>query len=370
MVSAIVTSEDMSRLGGYLLRLFAFDAFALLVVTTVLLFLIQCLRIFDVVSAKGQGIITLIGQGVLSMPPLVVVFLYVCMGIGLGRSLTALQSSYELHIIHANARVKALIAAVLGYALGGALLVTVLANFVEPGAARQLNLWTAQIAADIVGRTLVPHRFNQVMPGVVIVIGGRQGNGEIFDFFADDRRDPESRRTYFARSATVAATDDGYILQMRDGAIQYHTNDNAFSQVSFGTYDIDIGRFTTTEGATSYAERDSLDLLSEGFSTGEWPDALLKTLVDRASEAIRVVGMSLLVAGIAAFPSGARGRRRIPLELIVLIVAFSERSLSAYAPLPSYLQTLAGVTVILVFALAIVLYRLRVFAPVPHRVGA
>lgn len=370
MGSASIASDDMSRLGGYLLRLFARDALALLVVTSVLLFLIQCLRIFDVVSVKGQGFLTLIGQGVLSMPPLVVVFLYVCMGIGLGRSLSALQASYELHIIHANARVRALTAAVLAYALGGALLVTLLANVVEPRAARDLNFWSAQIAADIVGRTLVPHRFNQVMPGVVIVIGGRQGTGEIFDFFADDRRDPESRRTYFARTATVASTDDGYVLQMRDGAIQYHTEDKAFSQVSFGTYEIDIGRFTATEAGTSYAERDSFDLLAEGFSTGLWPEPLLKLLVDRASETIRVIGMSLLVAALAAFPSGARNRRKIPLEVIVLLVAFSERSLSAYAPLPSYLQTLAGVTVILLLALAILIYRLRLFAPVPYRVSA
>lgn len=360
----------MGRLGRYLLRLFTVDALALLAVTTVLLFLIQCLRIFDVVSVKGQGLWTLLGQGLLSMPPLVVVFLYVCMGIALGRSLSALQASHELHVIHANARVRALLQAILAYAVGGAILVTVLANFAEPLASKQLSQWSAQIAADIVSRTLVPHRFSEVTPGVVMVIGGRQGSGEITDFFADDRRDPRTRRTYIARSATVASTDDGYVLLLRDGAIQYHTERDAFSQVSFGTYDIDIARFTTVSDTGSYAMRDTLDLIREGLAQGHWPDDMLKRIVDRLSETIRVLGMALLVASIAAFPSGARHKRRLPLEVVVLIIAFSERSLSAYAPLPSYLQTLAGVTVILLAAVAIFAYRLRLFHPAPRRVAA
>lgn len=360
----------MGRLGRYLLRLFAVDALALLAVTTVLLFLIQCLRIFDVVSVKGQGLWTLLGQGVLSMPPLVVVFLYVCMGIALGRSLSALQASHELHVIHANARVRALIRAILVYAAGGALLVTVLANFAEPLAGKQLSQWSAQIAADIVSRTLVPHRFSEVTPGVVMVIGGRQGSGEITDFFADDRRDPQTRRTYIARSATVASTEDGYVLLLRDGAIQYHTSRDAFSQVSFGTYDIDVARFTTVTDTGSYAMRDTLDLINDGLARGSWPDDMLKRIIDRLSETVRVIGMVLLVAAIAAFPSGARHKRRLPLEVVVLIVAFSERSLSAYAPLPSYLQTLAGVTVILIAAVAVLGWRLRLFQPAPRRIAA
>ncbi len=360
----------MSRLTGYLTRLFALDALALLAVAAILLFLIQCLRIFDVVSVKGQGMLTLVGQGLLAMPPLVVVFLYVCMGIGLARALTALQQTFELHIIHVSNRVRALITAVMTFAIGGALLVSLLSHLVEPVSSRYLNDWSAQIAADIVSRTLTPHRFSQVMPGVVIVIGGRQGNGDIFDFFADDRRDPETRRTYFAKSAVVAATDEGYVLQMKDGSIQYLSATGEFSEVSFGTYDIDIARLTTAiDGGGSYAERDSFDLFSEGLRTGVWPDDMLKRLVDRASEALRVIGMCLLVAGIAAFPNGRRRKARLPLEVVVLVVAFTERTIGNYAPLPDYLRTLSGVTVLCIVGMTLLLIRLRVFTPIASRVA-
>src|SRR3954454_6331956 len=79
--------RQMSRLSRYLLRLFTSEAMALFAVAAFLLFLIQCLRLFDVVADKGQSLLTLIGQALLGMPSLGIVFLYVCLGIGLGRAL-------------------------------------------------------------------------------------------------------------------------------------------------------------------------------------------------------------------------------------------------------------------------------------------
>ena len=60
----------MARLSRYLLRLFWSEAMALFAVAAFLLFLIQCLRLFDLVSDKGQNVLTLIGQALLTMPGL------------------------------------------------------------------------------------------------------------------------------------------------------------------------------------------------------------------------------------------------------------------------------------------------------------
>ena len=60
------------------------------------------LRLFDIVENKGQSFLTLLGQASLGMPALGIVFLYVCLGIGLGRALRNLQASSELQIIHVN----------------------------------------------------------------------------------------------------------------------------------------------------------------------------------------------------------------------------------------------------------------------------
>ncbi|HEY0033876.1 MAG TPA: LptF/LptG family permease, partial [Devosia sp.] len=201
----------MKRLTVYLSRLFVTDALILFGVVCVLLWLVNCLRSFDVVAVKGQGVWTLATQALLTMPPLVSSFFYVCVGIGLARALQALQANKELHIIHASGGLRSLWAAVGVIALAGAMAILLISNFVEPAANRRLNILSASIAADLVSATLKPQRFTQVTPGVILLIGGRSGDGEIQEFFADDRRDPTTRRTYVAEAARVSTDGENYI---------------------------------------------------------------------------------------------------------------------------------------------------------------
>jgi lipopolysaccharide export system permease protein len=351
-------------MSAYLVRLFIKEALQLFAVTLTLIWVIQWLRIFDVVSAKGQGLLTLFGQAALTMPPLAVVFLYVCMGIGLGRVLRALQANHELHIIHSNQREGAVLAAVSIYAALGAVLVLLLSNFVQPLAAKRLDQWSASIAADLVGRTLTPHNFTEMVPGVVLVIGGRDHSGEITDFFADDRRDPAMRRTYIAKSATLAQDSDGYILQLHDGSLQYTSADAALSEISFGRYDVPLQKLTGPSNSTSQLEnRDSLDLIRQGLATKTWDYPLVRALVDRSGEGLRVIAMCLFVAAIAAFPHARRNRFTAPIEIIVLAVAFIERGISTYLPVPPEIAPLSGAVLMLVLALAILTYRLRLLHP-------
>jgi lipopolysaccharide export system permease protein len=92
----------MKRLTAYLARMFVTDALILFGVVCFLLWLVNCLRSFDVVSVKGQSIWVLAVQALYTMPPLAIAFFYVCVGIGLARALQALQANKELHIIHTS----------------------------------------------------------------------------------------------------------------------------------------------------------------------------------------------------------------------------------------------------------------------------
>ena len=355
---------QMTRLSAYLVRLFARDALAIFTVGLVLLYLIQCLRIFDVVSVNGQSLFTLLGQAALGMPALAIVFGYVCMGIGLARGLAALQSSQELHIIHSNRRVRALLTAIAVFAGVGTLIVLLLSNFVEPAANGRLNDWSASVAADIVGRTLTPHRFSEVVPNVVIVIGGRQGTGQISDFFADDRRDPDMRRSYIAKAAVVAEDHDGYVLELHDGSIQYLSSDNEFSQVSFHRYNITLSRLIEPlENRDRLAESNSFELLLGAVSSGIWSEDLASRLTGRLGDGLKVVAMCLFVAAMAVFPHARRKRFAVPLEIAVLVVAFIESAIGTYAPGPKLVVLVAGSLLVSLVSLLLLLYRLRVFAP-------
>ena len=346
----------MKRLTAYLARLFVTDAVILFGVVCFLLWLVNCLRSFDVISVKGQSILVLASQALLTMPPLAISFFYICVGIGMTRALQALQNNRELHIIHTSYGLPSLWNATAVVAGTGVLGVLLLSNFIEPYAIRRLNLLNASVAADLVSSTLRPGRFTQVTPGVVLLIGGREGDGEIREFFADDRRDPESRQTYIADSARVSSDGTNYVLELRNGSLQYAQADGRFSEISFTRYDISVDQLSQPIGAIDpMLEKDSLTLVSEAMLSGNWNQSMLVLLANRMAEGLRVVGMTMMVLAMMGFPSGKRTRFNVPMEAVVLLIAFGERGLSAYSPL----GTATGALMMMLFAGIALLLRTR-----------
>ncbi|MBN9347181.1 MAG: LptF/LptG family permease, partial [Devosia sp.] len=282
----------MARLSRYLLRLFSVEAMALFAVAAFLLFLIQCLRLFDLVSTRGQSVLTLLGQAALGMPSLGIVFLYVCLAIGLGRAQRGLQDRSELQIIHVSALVPALVRSVVVYALGGTVAVLFLAHIVDPASVRTTDDWSESIAADLVSRSMIPHRFTEIVGGVSMIIGSRDSQGQITDFFADDRRNPQSRRTYFAKSALITRDDQGFILRLSDGALQQFSDTKRLSEVSFARYDLALDELTGEAEATDpLARTSSIDIVGKALSGAGLDRAETRALVRRTVEGVRVFAL-------------------------------------------------------------------------------
>jgi lipopolysaccharide export system permease protein len=356
----------MNRLSLYLVRLFTRESLALLGIMLGLLFLVQCLKIFDVIVVQGQNFLTLVGQAALSMPPLAIVIAYVCMGIGIVRGFGSLQASHELHIIHANRQLGSLFAGVGTFAVGGALVVLLLSNVVEPWSSHRLNDWAASVAADIVGRTLTPHRVSQVVPGITMVIGGRQGTGNISEFFADDRRDPEMRRTYSAKTAKIGADgNQNYVLELHDGTLQYLSDKNDFSEISFKVYNVGLNKLTEqVENRDNLAESTSLELVARGLATGQWTPDVVHRLLQRLAEGVRAIGMSVFMAALTAFPHARRRRGWFPMELTPLIVAYADKTICSTVGVTTDWSLYSGPLAVLVAGLVILAFRLRL-VPVP-----
>jgi lipopolysaccharide export system permease protein len=336
----------MKKLTAYLARMFVTDALILFGVVCFLLWLVNCLRSFDVVSVKGQSVLVLGVQALYTMPPLAIAFFYVCVGIGLARALQALQANKELHIIHTSYGLGSVWRATGVVAGAGVVGVLLLSNFVEPLAYRQLNALSASVAADLVSSTLKPGRFTQVTPGVVLLIGGRGADGEIREFFADDRREPGMRRTYVAQSARVASDGDDYVLELQNGSLQYQGSDGRFSEVTFGRYNVNVEQLSQPVGQSNpMLEHDSVTLVAEAMASGQWSQELLVLLGNRAAEGLRVIGMAMMILAIMGFPSGSRARIPVPMEAGVLLIAFGERGISAYSPLGTATGALAMIAI-------------------------
>jgi lipopolysaccharide export system permease protein len=356
----------MNRLSAYLLRLFVRDTLGLFSVMLGLLFLIQTLKIFDVVVVQGQDVWTLFGQAALSMPPLAIVIGYVCMGIGMVRALGGLQASHELHIIHANRQLPALFQGVAIFALSGALIILAMSNFIEPWANRRLEDWSAAVAADVVGRTLRPHHFSDVVSGISMVIGGRAAGGNITDFFADDQRDPTMRRTYSAKTAQIGTNAGGYVLELHDGSLQYLSDKGDFSQVKFKSYDLGLNRLIRSgSNHDGLDEHTSAELVGAALASQQWSPPVVSALFTRLAEGLRAIAMCVFMAGLTAFPSGRRRRARFPLEFVPLLAAYADRTITTSLAAPSPASPLEGPLVVLLAGIVILLFRLKIFRRAP-----
>lgn len=348
----------MFRLARYLIRLFATESLAFFLVAVVLVWITQTLRLFDLITAKGQDMLTLLGQSLLTTPPLALAILYICMGIGLARSLNALQQSRELHTIHAAGRIRALWQAVAAFTFLGVLAVSFIAHWLEPAANRLYQQWNEEVTADLVGRALNPHRFSEVVPGLVVVIGGRDPDGTIRDFFADDTRDPEAQRTYLADRAEIVFDEEGYNISLVNGAIQYARHDDRFTEVGFNRYELSLDRLVAPGQADPYLdETGSFTLLADALAGGN--ASIWRELNKRLSEASRVIGMMAVVAAMAAFPGARRGRAMVPLEAVVLVIGLGERIItSAARGLPAGIAPHSGAACLLAAGLLLLAYRL------------
>src|SRR5690606_27275409 len=333
-----------------------------------LIWLMQLLRLFDLVSAQGQNFLTLMGQSALTTPTFARSILYVCFAIGLVRGLRAPQASRELHTIHAAQRTGSLWRAIISFTLIGAAAVTLVANWIEPNARRVSADWSAQIAADIVGRALVPGRFTEVEDGLVFSIAARERDGTLVDFFFDDTTN-ETRRTYFAETASVFQDETGYQLILNNGAIQYESpGQRGLSQIGFAQYHISLASLLDATAATRGPEQfDSFTLLA-GVAAGEQGPKVAKLVNERFADTLRALADCALAAALCAYPDGGRGRRRMPVELVVLLVAFAEQAISAFSGGGAY--NFIAPAVMLAAALALLALRSQLAFILPRFGGA
>lgn len=351
----------MNRLKRYLVGQFTAEAATLFGVAITLIFLVECLRIVDAGSVRGQGLVTLGAQVLLALPSASMAFVHVCIGIGLARALRTMQSTRELHILHVSGKLGALVRSIALYAAAGAVLLLFVAHVADPAASREASIIRTRIAADLLGRSLVPNRFAEVTDGVTVTVGGRKAGGEITSFFADDRREP-TRRTYISKSALITADELGYVLQLSNGTVQYRTAEGKFSEVAFDRYDLAFERLTgSTDSGDERGDTTSFAVIAAGLSDG-WTGERLHRLSERTVEGLRPLSICLLVFALAGFPSGRRRGPRLPIEITVLGASFFERVLFTYAPGNNWLSPFTGVAVLTVISLVILIMKLKPFA--------
>ena len=355
----------MSRLALYLSRQYLAQGLFLFAAVVFLVWINQALRLFDLVTAKGQSLLTLLGQSFLTTPPLSRAMLHICIGIGIVRTLETLQSTRELHTIHATRRISALWQSILITATVSAMGVGLLAHWLEPMAYRSYADWAEQVAADLVGRALEPRQFREVTPGFIVEIGGRLPDGTLTDFFADDSRDANSRRTYEARRATINADDNGLYLSLEDGRIQYEAPGGSFTEVGFANYQLGLESIAVDGPRRSNIDETTtfeFHFIARDRTLGQYETWNLQ---GRWMELPLMFAMCFLAVAMAGFPRGGRKGPPVPMEIAIVIIALTDRIITDQVMLFN-IKGLSGVVFLTLIAVAIMAG--RAIAPhIPHR---
>lgn len=248
----------MGSIDGYIFRQI-FVAFVIVLVTlTGIVWLTQALRGIDVITSRGQTILTFFGLTSLAIPYLLLVIAPFALVIATVYVLNRLANDSEIIVIHASGlKPWRLFLPFLAVALVVSTLVFAISSFIAPHSLRVLNDWRRQIAADVISNVLQTGRFLDIETNLTLRVRERQPGGLLVGIFVDDRRDPKERTTIIADRGTVLKNEKGSYLVLEDGNLQRsETNRREPALVAFDRYAFDMSKFASVPRDSNYSIRE------------------------------------------------------------------------------------------------------------------
>src|SRR5262249_59135441 len=146
----------------------------------------------DLMTSRGQPIVTFLGLTSLVIPALVLIIAPIALMIAISHTLNKLATDSEIIVMNAAGFSPIRLFRPFLYATCVvALLVAFIASYLSPDGLRRLKQWGAEITADVLVNILQPGRFAQLDQNLTIRIRERQPGGLLAGIFIDDRRDPK-----------------------------------------------------------------------------------------------------------------------------------------------------------------------------------
>lgn len=310
----------MELLTRYILKKYLVAAAGIAFLLCFLGWLIQLLRAVDLVTNKGQGISAMIYQSFLSIPEILNIVLFLCVALGVSRTVRALQLSKEIFPIYAGVGLRPLLRSWGIFMLISILTSLSLAHFVVPAAKHFIAVQSDEINADLVANSSRPGRFTEVAPGLTMMIRARAPDGTGLGFFIYDTRDPLRSQTIVAEESQLAQVEGVLTVRLMRGAIQYYTYaDGKMSGLEFETYSLALADITDSNSAAGVIAN-SAELLARATTDGLTARERF-TLHLRNAGALYVFSMGLLAFFMVSRPNTMRGKSRISVDFVVLSIA-------------------------------------------------
>ena len=239
---------------------------ASLVVLTAVIWVTQALKEFDLLTTKGQSLLTFLGLTALLIPSLVAIIAPVALFIAVLYSLNKLNSDSELIVMSAAGLSPIRLLrpfAVLTFMT--VLLVSAMSISVMPWSFREMRALIVKVRADFLTHVVREGTFTTLDDGFVFHYRDRGPDGSLRGILMEDRRDPEHITTYVAEDGQTFQADDNNYLVLTKGSVQRHQPDTRDAAiVVFDRYAIDLAQFGSEADSAPLKprERSTSDLLS------------------------------------------------------------------------------------------------------------
>ncbi len=223
-----------------------------------LTWLVEILGKINIVTTKGQSILTFLYLSLLFMPSVLTIVAPFAIAITTAQILHSLNRDSEMVII-ANAGKGMLYIwrpiIVIGLIISVLLFFT--ANFLSPIARINMRQLMAQANASFLTNIMQEDSFVELNKGLYLKIGNRNLSSSLNDIFISDERDKKSTSYYYAKSANIIDHKSSYLLVMNNGVIAQHDNNtNENSLISFNSYNFNLSDFMPAKGNVQFFPKD------------------------------------------------------------------------------------------------------------------
>ena len=218
---------------------------AALGVLTAVIWITQALRQFDLLTTKGQSLITFLAVTALGIPALIAIIAPVALFIAILYALNKLNSDSELIVMSAAGlspiRLLRPFATLTAIA---AVLVAVMSLYAMPWSFRELRDLVMKIRADFITNVVREGTFTTLDQGFIFHYRDRAPDGSLLSILMEDRRDPAHITSYVAEQGqTFTSDDDNYLILTRGSVQRHEPNSKDAAIVLFDRYALDLAQF-------------------------------------------------------------------------------------------------------------------------------
>lgn len=319
----------MSGLTRYMFRQALLVMLSVCLVFSFAVWLVQALRLIDLIVNRGLSIGMFLHLAVLILPRFIDVVLPIAVFVAVLFIYNKLTAESELVVMRAAGLSPAALARpALLTGVAGTVLLYALTLFFLPAANRSFKDLQFEIRNRFASVLIQDGVFNTISDRLMIYVKSRDESGDLLSILIYDRRQPDKPVTVFAERGAIANTPDGPRLLMVNGTRQQRDISNGhLSVLSFDKYTLELSELNDVPGVRDRQvdERYTGELIF-GMGADEepaWRRAVLVELNMRLAGPLAALSMAALpVACLLTGQFNRRGQARRVLLAVLIALLF------------------------------------------------